>query len=456
MHEVAAAVRSQEVPARAWTERALAVIEARDPVVHAFCAVDGERALAAADAIDARVRAGEDVGPLAGVPLGVKDLEDAAGFRTSMGSRVHDDDPVATADAEHVARLVAAGCVVVGKTNTPEYGWQADTSNLVAEATTNPWDPTRSAGGSSGGSGAAIAAGMVPLATGSDGGGSIRIPSALNGLSGMKPSLGRVPNGGDRAPTWLHYSTKGPMARRISDVALALDVVVGPDATDLFAFPPHSGDTWHHSLAEPRLPRSVLWSPDLGYGTVDAEVAAVCRSAVDALDAAGVEVIEVDVLAEDPVLPWAITAFSGLRRRLWAHRDVVTPGLVSLMSAIGERTAVELLEAFDAAYAINHRLVEVLHRAPILLCPTVAGATGPVGGQGTVDGEPSTSWVSFTYPFNMTGSPAGTVCAGFTSAGMPVGLQVVGPRLGDVAVLRAIAALEQLLDVDAVAPLPWA
>ncbi|HEU5084071.1 MAG TPA: amidase family protein [Acidimicrobiales bacterium] len=462
VEQVAAEVASRAVSAREQVERALRQIDRLDGTLHAFVVVDAERAITDAERIDQRIAAGEAVGPLAGVPLAVKDVEHVAGLRTTYGSALHADDAPATEDSEHVARLRAAGCVVIGKTNTPEFGWQADTSNQVFPATGNAWDPTRSAGGSSGGSAAAVAAGMVPLATGSDGGGSIRIPSAVHGLSGMKASLGRVPIGGPRPPQWMHLSCKGPMARRIRDVALALDAVIGFDPTDVHSLPPHHGASWRESLEDLLPPRRVLWSADLGYGTVDAEVAAVCRAAVDRLADQGTEVIEVDaVFDEDPAFVWASVAYGAILRTLERHRDTdawerITPGLRTMLGLVEGQRATDVLRAIDAGHLLNHRLVELLHGGAVLLCPTVAGQTGPVGGQGTIDGEPSTSWVSFTYPFNVTGSPAGTVCAGHTADGMPVGLQVVGPRLGDVVVLRVLAHLEDLLGVDTVAPLDWA
>src|SRR4051794_2119166 len=231
--ELAAMVRRKEISSRELVQHALDRIDAVDRAVNSFVEVDGTRALADAAAVDESIAAGGDPGPLAGLPIGVKDLEDAVGFRTTKGSNLCAGRPPATVDSELVARLKGAGCVVVGKTNTPELGHKADTNNLVFGATRNPWDLSRTSGGSSGGSSAAIAAGLVPLATGSDGGGSIRIPSALCGLSGLKPSLGRVPSGGVEPPDWGHLSSKGVMARRISDVALALDSVIGPEQTDL-------------------------------------------------------------------------------------------------------------------------------------------------------------------------------------------------------------------------------
>lgn len=459
---VAEQVRQGEVTARRQVEIALGAIEAYNSTIHAFTVVDADAALTAADDIDRRVAAGEDVGPLAGVPIGVKDLEDAIGFTTTNGSALHVNDPAATTDSHMVARLRAAGCVIVGKTNSPEFGWQADTRNTIYPDTVNPWDPTRSAGGSSGGSGAAIAAGMVPLATGSDGGGSIRIPSAVNGLSGLKPSLGRVPIGGAKPPSWLHLSTPGPMARTIRDVALALDVVVGPEATDMHSLPPHhSSETWLGALTDLMLPRKVLWSADLGYGAVDPEVLAACRGAVDALADRGVEVVETSVFDEDPVMSWASISYGGLDRSLGELKgtpewDKIDEGLRRMIGLVEGMSGRDVLRAYDAGHRLNHRLVELFHQAPILLCPTTAGQTGLVGHQGLIDGEENFGWVSNTYPFNMTGNPAGTVCAGFASTGMPIGLQVIGPRHADAVVLRAIGAIEGVLALDTVAPLDWA
>jgi Asp-tRNA(Asn)/Glu-tRNA(Gln) amidotransferase A subunit family amidase len=455
---LASRVVAKEVSARELTEHALAQIETLNPRFGAFVAVDGERALDEAAAIDERIASGEDVGPLAGIPIGVKDLEDAAGFRTTHGSVAHADDAPAVADSPLVERLRAAGCVVVGKTNTPEFGFKADTENPLFGATRNPWDPERSAGGSSGGSAAAVAAGMVPLATGSDGGGSIRIPSALCGLSGIKTSLGRVPVGGAEPPGWQFLSVRGPMARRIRDVTLALDSVVGPDVTDLHSLP-MPDTSWTRSLAELHAPRRVAWSPTLGYARVDHEVLAVCERALEILESLGTEVVLVDsVFDADPVRDWltlsttynlrSLGVFEGTD--LWSQLD---PTLVALMEWSKDHvSAVDLVRAQDACHLLNLELVKLFHSVPLLLTPTVAGQTGLIGGQGTIDGIEDPAWVAFTYAFNMTRSPAGTVCAGFTAAGMPVGLQVVGPQHADVAVLRLLALLEDGLGLDTIAP----
>lgn len=457
--EIAADVSARRISAREVVQSALDRIEAVNPRVNAFVVVDAEAALAEAGAIDERIAGGEDVGPLAGVPIGVKDLEDANGFRTSQGSAVYADSAPATADSALVERLRAAGCVVVGKTNTPELGYKGDTTNPVFGSTYNPWNLERSAGGSSGGSGAAIAAGMVPLCTGSDGGGSIRIPSAVNGISGMKPSLGRVPSGGSQPPGWADLSTKGPMARTIREVTLALDVVVGPEATDLRSLP-MPDTSWTRSLNELGAPRKVGWAPTLGYATVDREVAAICQAAVDRIASLGTEVVEVDpVFDDDPGAAFMVLAMAGNERVLghlrgtdqWAQVDPVHAFLLDAFGA--KASGVDYLAAVDACHLQNLRLVEIFHKVPLLLTPTLAGQTGPAGGNGTINGEETPTWVGFTYPFNMTRSPAGTVCVGFTADGMPVGLQVVGPQHADVVVLRALALIEDMLALDAVAPI---
>ena len=457
--DLAADVGAKRTSARELVGAALSRIEEIDPKVNAFVALDGERALADAASIDARIAAGEDVGPLAGIPIGVKDLEDAAGFRTTQGSAVHADSPVATTDSALVERLKAAGCIVVGKTNTPEGGHKADTVNPLFGATGNPWDLTRSAGGSSGGSAAAIAAGLVPLCTGSDGGGSIRIPSSMCGLSGMKPSLGRVPIGGPTPPGWADLSTRGPMAARVRDITLALDAVVGPDATDLRSLPMPDA-SWSRSLAELHPPRKVGWSKTLGYATVDAEVAALCESALSLLEDMGTEIVDVDpVFDEDPGVEWLTLSMASDERSVahlrgtddWARLD---PGHVSLIDHFGlNTTGADVLAANDACHTLNVRLVELFHQVPLLLTPTLAGQPGLIGEQGVVNGEATPLWVSFTYPFNMTRSPAGTVCVGFTEGGLPVGLQVVGPQHADVVVLRLLALLEDAIGIDRLAPI---
>lgn len=449
---LAHSVRAGEVAARELAAHALERIEALDPAVNAFTAVDGERALEQAAAVDQIVAAGGDPGPLAGVPLAVKDNEDAAGYRTTHGSALFAADPPAVRDSVHVARLRAAGAVVVGKTNLPELAWSAHTANATFGVTRNPWDLERSAGGSSGGSAAAVAAGMVPLATGSDGGGSIRIPSACCGLSGMKPSLGRVPRG---VPGWLDLSSKGPIARRVADLVAALDVTVGPDPSDLRSLPRPEA-SWRAAVQDPRVPARVAWSPTLGYAEIDAEVLAVCERALSTLESLGAEIVDAEAVFEaDPLGPWlTIVGACTLRTVTERPGEVDDPVLAAIVESARQTSGVELVRAMDQCHHLNLRLVRLFHDTRLLVTPTTAGAAPPValGGAGIVNGETTPNWVACTYPFNMTRSPAATVCAGRTAGGVPVGLQLVGPQHGDVVVLRAAAALEEALGFDELAP----
>ncbi len=458
--ELTRSVRAKELSARELTQAALDRIQRLDPNYNAFVAVDGERALAEAAGIDARIADGVDPGPLAGIPLGVKDLQNAIGYRTTYGSALHADDPPATADDPFVARMRAAGCVVVGKTNTPEFGWMGNTTNAIFGPSLNPFDPSRGPGGSSGGSAAALAAGMVPLATGSDGGGSIRIPSACCGLSGMKPSLGRVPAGGPNPPGWIDLSTNGPMARRIADVARALDVAVGPDPSDLRALPRPEA-SWIAALEDPHVPVRIAYAPTLGYATVDSEVAAACERAVGVLESLGAEVVVLEsVFDADPVGDFlTLTGAATLRtlRPFMGHPrwEEVHPVLRHFVDAAQSTTAEQLLQVFDHFHLMNLRLVELFHSCRILVTPTCSGLA-PYAGDMTssVNGVDTANWVQFTYPFNMTRSPAASVPIALSSGGLPIGLQLVGPQHGDLVVLRTAAALEAAIDLDPLAVLP--
>ncbi|QGG95113.1 amidase [Actinomarinicola tropica] len=456
LRDLAEQVRTRQLGAVELVQHSLDRIDALDGDVHAFTQVDGERALAAARDVDRRLAAGEDVGPLAGIPLAVKDLEDAEGFVTTYGSALHVADPPATRDSIVVRRLRRAGAVVVGKTNTPEFGFKGVTDNPAHGHTANPWDTTRSPGGSSGGSAAAIAAGMVPLATGSDGGGSIRIPSSLCGLSGLKTSQGRVPLGGSTAPGAGVLGVRGPMARRIRDVAWALDVCAGPDPTDIYAFPgPH--EPWTPDLEGEVLPRSVAWSPTLGFAQVDREVAGAVEAAVRALADAGVEVIEVPaVFDRDPVLPW-VHLWTAARARTQGHLrgtddwERIDPELRAQIELGLSLTAVQHAEALDACHEINLRLDAAMEGADVLLCPTLAGQAPVLGRPGTVDGVEAPTWISFTPFLNMSRNPAGTVPVGTTADGLPIGMQVVGRQRDDLAVLRTVAAVEEVHPFEQVA-----
>ncbi|MGH1502187.1 MAG: amidase [Acidimicrobiales bacterium] len=451
--DLAAGVRSGRWSARELTDTALDRIAAFDGGLNAFVLVDDEGARRQADEVDTRLAAGEGVGPLAGVPLGVKDLEDAAGLPTRYGSLLSSDAP-AEGDSVLVARLRAAGCVIVGKTTTPEYGHKGVTESPLTGATRNPWDLDRSPGGSSGGSGAAIAAGMVPLATGSDGGGSIRIPSALCGFSGIKTSQGRVPNGGPNPPGSGLFSVKGPMALRSTDLAFALDVCVGPHPSDPFSLP-RSGAPWYDAVCASRLPVRVAWSPTMGFATVDDEMATVMAAAVEQLADAGVEIVEIDDVWPTPPIEAWLVSWAASRALAQGHLKG-TDDWVQIDESLRPQieygltaTAVDLARAQAAAHHYNLQLERVFETAPFLLTPACAGLTPHIGEiGGTVNGVATPAWVEFTYGINATRNPAGVVRVGATADGLPVGLHIVGPHLADVSVLQTMAAFERLFGLE--------
>ncbi|MCE2511521.1 MAG: amidase [Acidimicrobiia bacterium] len=451
---LATMVRDRTLTAAAVTEHALERIEALNPVLNAFVALDADGARAQAAAIDERLDAGDEVGPLAGIPVGVKDLVNAAGFHTSRGAMYTRNDPPATSDCTEVARMRAAGCVIVGKTNTPEHGCMGDTYNPRFGPTLNPWNPERSPGGSSGGTGSAIASGMVPVGTGSDGGGSIRIPSAICGLSGIKTSHGRVPSG--PPPSGLiDLSCVGPMAR-----PLCLDAMVGPHPADLRSLPKPEV-SWRAALDTPRVPARVLWAPSIDGGPVDSEIASACEAAVDRLAAEGVEVVE--ARTEISAVPGAFLQlfFGGLIgpafRPLYGtdEWDNVTDVLAVMLEDVyvsGRATPESLYEARQQAGELSIALAEMMDGYDVLLMPTLAGQAPAPAGHGTVDGTETPNWFRFTPLANLARRPAGTVCCGISTEAVPIGLQVVGHQLDDLAVLETLAVLEDLLALNPIAP----
>jgi Asp-tRNA(Asn)/Glu-tRNA(Gln) amidotransferase A subunit family amidase len=454
---LAALVRDRTLSAAAVTEHALERIEALNPQLNAFVALDAEGARAQAAAIDERLDAGDDVGPLAGIPIGVKDLADAAGFVTTRGAMHLRDTPPVAADSTEVARMRAAGAVIVGKTNTPEFGCMGDTYNPLFGATWNPWNLSRSPGGSSGGTAAAVMSGMVPVGTGSDGGGSIRIPSSMCGMSGLKPSNGRVPSG-PPPPGLLDLSCVGPMARRIRDVAYCLDAVVGPHPSDLRSLPAPT-ESWRAALDDPQVPKRVAWVPSFDGGPVDSEVLASCSAAVERLAAEGTEVVELGTLFDTVSEAFLPLFLGGLIAPAYrpllgtpAWDDVTDVLAVALEEALATVSVDAVSKARQQAGELSMQLGEAMAGFDAMLLPTMAAQTPIVGGDGTIDGVETENWVRFTPLANLTRRPAGTVCSGFASDGMPIGLGVLGHQTDDVGVLQTVAVLEDLLGLDPIAP----
>jgi aspartyl-tRNA(Asn)/glutamyl-tRNA(Gln) amidotransferase subunit A len=455
--EIARRVRAREISAAEVTAVALATLDAAEPRIHAFATVAREQATLAAAEIDARIARGEDAGPLAGVPVAIKDLVMTKGLRTTFGSRLYadfipeDDDIV-------VERLKRAGAIVIGKSNASEFGFGAHGNNLVAEVTRNPWDLSRTPGGSSAGSAAAVAAGVCPLSIGSDGGGSIRIPAAFTGLFGMKASMGRVPLWpgcrDERLPGasgWESIEHVGPITRDVADAALMLSVLTGPDPRDRLSLPAGDVDWLAAARTPPARGLRVAYWPRWPGQPIDPRVSAVVDKAVADLARAH----DFDVETSAPPDIEIATAFGNiiaLETDLTGMRRLIAEKGVEVCSAVTELLAKRMpleaaTDAITTRKAWTNAVARLMTRFDLILTPTLpvlpfaADREGPDDIAGVAVGP--NDWCPFTFPFNLTGQPAASVPCGMVD-GFPIGLQIVGPHLGDAAVLGAAAAFEQL------------
>jgi aspartyl-tRNA(Asn)/glutamyl-tRNA(Gln) amidotransferase subunit A len=450
--DAAAAVRSRAVSAVELVESALAAIDARNEPLNAFVCLDADGARAAAREIDARVAAGDDPGPLAGVPFGVKDLDDCVGMPTSKGSRWYHGGPAATEDALHVARLRAAGAVPVGKTAAPEFGTWAFTASPALGVTRNPWDPARTPGGSSGGSSAAVAAGMVPFATSSDGGGSTRTPAGFTGLVGMKASYGRVPD--IDADRYSQTACAGCLATTVTDAARLLDVMAGPHNRDRVSLPP-PGVVYEDAIEslDVRGLRAV-WATDLGDAPVlDPDVEKLTRDAAFALvDAAELTWVERDVMFPGHIDVWskegAVERFVNLPDGLWPERgDELDPYVRPAFAAAEHLVLPKVGRVLTRRHEIEQGLAALFDDVDVVLTPMAAvpafRAEGPMPTTLLGQRVHAAAAVPFAMLANMYGSPAISVPAGLHPEGVPVGLHIWGPRHRDDVVLRLARLYEQ-------------
>jgi Asp-tRNA(Asn)/Glu-tRNA(Gln) amidotransferase A subunit family amidase len=442
LFELASSVRDGRTSSRELVAESLARIERSDGPVNAVVLTCPDEAAEAAAIIDARVAAGEDPGPLAGLPLLVKDNEDAIGLPTTFGSKLRAGGPPADRDADVVGKLRAAGAVVVGKTNLPEFACEGFTSNEVFGDTRNPWALDWSPGGSSGGAGAALAMGLAPLATGTDGGGSIRIPAAYCGLVGLKATNGLI--GRDPTPSWIDLSTKGPMATSIADASLLLDLMRGPVAGDPTALP-----AWQRR--EGAWPARILATPRMSdYGPLPEGIQASFDAALADLTAATglpVELVPAP-FPEQLDHDWALTV--GVEELTWIGRDValaradeLSPNVRRTLEYAARTSVDDYLAARRRRFAFTKLLDELLGTDAILVSPTMAVEGFYADGRMPGEDEPGTDSPAYnTQAANITGHPAMSVPAGLSSNGVPFGLQITGPRFADDLVLAVGAAWE--------------
>lgn len=427
--------------ARAALERA----ERVQPDVNAFVRIDAESALARARESEGRWRRGEPAGAVDGVPVTVKDILLMRGGPTLKGSKTLSAAGGWDEDAPSVARLREHGAVFLGKTTTPEFGWKGVTDSPLSGVTRNPYDLSRTAGGSSGGAAAAVALGAGPLALGTDGGGSVRIPAAFCGVFGLKPTYGRVPL--YPASAFGTLAHVGPLTRDAADAALMLDVISGPDARDWSGLGPPSG-SFVDALAGGVRGLRVAYSPSLGgQVAVQPGVARAVRRAVEGLTGLGAYVSEADPDFSDPVEAFHTLWFSGAARvtqRLGVReRLMLDPGLREVRELGASLSALDYLAAVDVRMDLGRRMGAFHERYDVLVTPALpvtafeAGVEVPRGS----GHRRWTGWTPFTYPFNLTQQPAATVPCGMDADGLPIGVQLVGARHADGVVLRGAEAL---------------
>ncbi|MGW0902614.1 amidase [Streptomyces sp. NPDC002853] len=427
------------------TRAALRRAEEVQPAVNAFVRVDGEQALAQAEESAGRWRRGEPQGLLDGVPVTVKDILLQRGGPTLRGSKTIRTEGAWNEDAPSVARLREHGAVFVGKTTTPEFGWKGVTDSPQSGITRNPYDTSRTAGGSSGGSAAAVALGAAPVSLGTDGGGSVRIPGAFCGIFALKPTYGRVPL--YPASAFGTLAHVGPMTRDAADAALLMDVISGPDARDWSQLAPAT-DSFSAGIEGGVRGLRIAYSPSLGgQVAVRPAVAAAVRRAVESLAAQGAYVEETDPDFTDPVEAFHTLWFSGAAR-VTQHlppdrRELLDAGLREICAQGARYSALDYLAAVDVRMELGRRMGRFHQTYDLLVTPTLpitafeAGAEVPKGS----GHRRWTGWTPFTYPFNLTQQPAATVPCGVGGEGLPIGVQIVGARHADALVLRAAHAL---------------
>lgn len=441
---------SHQVSSVELTELYLRRIEALNPKLNAYLTVAGDEALESARNADRLIAQGSPSTQLLGIPISIKDLETTKGIRTTLGSLIF-KDTIPEVDSVVAERVRASGAVVLGKTNTPEFGLQGITENRLGDACRNPWNTERTSGGSSGGAGAAVAAGMCAIATGTDGGGSIRNPSSFCGLYGIKPTLGRVPRaGGLGRPSPNLTSQSGPMARSVWDAAILLQVLSGHDARDPVSLRETPPD-FLHGLEQGASGLKIAWSLDLGYAAVDPEVAQITSQAAKVFAELGCTVDEPDFQLENPT-PAFMDIFYTNNCVSYGHllaqqSDELSDNGRFCLEHGNEITGADLARALRFVEVMRARLDDLMENYDLLLTPTMSVPAFPVGHLperiGGQDVYPRAGYTPFTRAFNLSGQPAASVPCGFSAEGLPIGLHIIGRRGDEATVLRASAAFER-------------
>lgn len=437
-------MRTKQVSPIEIVDSALRRAEASQSTLNAFVTVTSDLAMEAARKAEKAILAGEDHGLLTGLPLSIKDLTAVKGVRFTSGSRTLADF-VAPLDSPASERVKAHGAAIIGKTTTTEFGCKGSSNSPLTGETRNPWNLGKTTGGSSAGAGASVAAGLTPFALGTDGGGSIRIPSSFCGLFGIKAQFGRVPVFPAAAtPTLAHV---GPMARTVRDAALLLTAISGFDARDPASVAAEVPDYLGACERSPKGLR-IAWSPTLGYARPTPEVALIAGNAARALEALGCNVELVDKVFDDPVDLWMAEFYAGvgtrLKKTLAEQRELIDPAVVTVLDGALDQTIDEYYGRVFGRYEFREKVRQFFEKYDLLLTPTTPVAAFDLGRDipPELEGANIVSWIGYTYPVNLCGLPAASVPCGFTREGLPVGLHIVAKALAETDILRAAAAFE--------------
>jgi len=450
-YEMADAIKSQEITSEEITEIIIERIEKINPIINAYCTPTFEMAREMAKRADKRVKNGEEIGILNGVPTSIKDLMAVEGVRTTYGSKIFENN-IATEDSIVVKRLKDKGCVILGKTNTPEFGHKGVTDNLIFGPTLNPWNLEKTPGGSSGGAAASVVTGMGPLAQGSDGGGSIRHPACFCGVYGIKPTFGRVPRYPRLFISAQDCSATGPIVNYVSDAALMLDAIKGPFEGDRFSLPADNIKYIEHYNEIPNKLR-IGYSLDLGFAKiVQNEIKKSVMKAIDKFSQYDWIIENVKIkrtrVAEAFSINWLVTFAYELQPFLEKWKDNMDPNLVQWVEAGFSYPASSLPSSMMMREKFYRELYKVFHNYDVLITPTTAvtafelGITAPKTIEGK--GVSPTGWQPFTFPFNFTGHPAASIPCGFDLDGLPIGMQIVGKLHDELKVLQVSKAFEEL------------
>ena len=443
-------IATQELTSVEITETLIERINKLNPIINAYCTPTFDIARDLAKKSDELVKKGEG-GLLNGIPTSIKDLSLTKGIRTTFGSKIYENF-IPNEDCVYVSRLKDAGCVVLGKTNTPEFGFKGATDNLIFGATKNPWNLNKTCGGSSGGAGAAVASGISPLAQGSDGGGSIRIPSCLNGVYGIKPSFGRVPNYPKEFIFAHTLSAAGPLTRYVKDSALMLDVMKGPFEGFQYSLPEDNTSYYEHVDDKPDNLK-IGYSIDMGYAkVVDSEVEKAVLDSVEKFNSFGWEPEKVKMKLRKPELAfytiWISEVGYSLRPKLKEWREKMDPDLVRMVEGVVGYDGLSVVRAMDARKKVFETFYGIFKDYDILITPTTAvpafdlGISFPM----TINGinVSPTAWQAFTFPINLTGHPAASIPCGWSKEGLPIGMHIIGRMFQDLTVLQVSKAFEEV------------